>query len=145
MKLSDNQFNTIRNVANNGSLSRWVIVKEYLPMSTNQSHIDTIIKNFEIPKAARILPGDDIRIENYRGSKIVDLSSTLTFPTPEWSEYLFDFFYKETISGISDWFKTSQNGPCEYRQGLRPEAFPFCLEPAAAELEPSGADAVASP
>src|SRR2546430_1611150 len=76
MKLSDTQFKMIGDVINTHGLSRWVVVKEYLPMSTNLSHIQDIFTNFKIPKEARILP-KDARVENYRGSKIVDLSSAL--------------------------------------------------------------------
>jgi hypothetical protein len=104
MKLSDTQFKMIGDVINTHGLSRWVVVKEYLPMSTNLSHIQDIFTNFKIPKEARILP-KDARVENYRGSKIVDLSSALTAPCPGWSEYEFEYFNDETIYGVLDWFK----------------------------------------
>ena len=103
MKLSDTQYKAIRNVVNADDLSRWVIVKEYSPMTTNTSHLDQILKNFTIPKKLRILP-QDVRMENYRGSKIVDLSCCLTDPCPEWSEFEFEFFYSKTISGLLTWF-----------------------------------------
>ncbi|KIW83107.1 hypothetical protein Z517_02351 [Fonsecaea pedrosoi CBS 271.37] len=97
MKLTDAQFKALGGVVDTHNLSRWVVVKEALPQPTNRSHLETIYKNFEIPKRARIYPRD-IRIENYRGSKIVDLSSTLTKPCPEWRGFWFDHFYKETIN-----------------------------------------------
>ena len=138
MKLSETQFNTIRNVVNTRGLSRWVIVKEYLPMPTNHSHIHTVFTNFKIPKAARIWPGEDLRIENYRGSKIVDLSSTTTCPSPCWSEYLFKLFYRETIFGVFDRFKDCQSCLCQSHQGLFPEPLPLCFGCSALELEPGG-------
>lgn len=93
MKLSDAQFETIEETIKPHDLSRWVIAKQCTPVSTNQSHIQEIHTKFNIAKRARILP-QDVRVENYRGSSIVDLSSTLTYPSPGWSEFLFDFFYK---------------------------------------------------
>ncbi|OAG33886.1 hypothetical protein AYO21_12002 [Fonsecaea monophora] len=104
MRLSDTQFKVLGDVVNTHGLSRWAIVKEYIPSSTLPCDIQTIFTNFNTPKQARILP-QDIRVENYRGSKIVDLSSTLTAPCPEWSGFLFEFFYKKTIFGVFDWFK----------------------------------------
>jgi len=109
MKLSDTQFKTIGEVANTHDLSRWVIVKEYLPLATDGSHIKEIFKNFEIPQKLGILPRD-IRIENYRGSKIADLSCALTAPCPGWSDFEFEFFYDETVHGVFDWVGCQPNG-----------------------------------
>lgn len=103
MELSDTQFEVIAKTTGPHSLSRWVIVKEYIPVPTNASHIREIYAKFDIAKRAKILP-QDIRVENYRGASIVDLSSALTHPCPEWSEYLFKFFYEETVHGVFDWF-----------------------------------------
>ena len=139
MKLSDTQFNTIRNVADTLCLSRWIIVKEYLSMPTDYSHICTMFMNFDIPEAARIWPGDDIRVENYRGSKSVDISSTITFPSPGWSEFEFGFFHKETIFGVFNWFKNCQNCLCQQHQDLFPRPFPSCFGSAVPERESGGA------
>lgn len=103
MKLSDTQFETLENIIDTSGLSRWVIVKEYIPLPTNVSHIRQIHAKFEIAKKARILP-QDVRVENYRGTKIVDLSSALTEPCPEWSKFSFEFFYQETVHGVFAWF-----------------------------------------
>ncbi|EXJ87490.1 hypothetical protein A1O3_04450 [Capronia epimyces CBS 606.96] len=103
MRLSDAQFNLLGNTIDTCGLSRWVVVKEYISSPTNTSHLQTISENFKIPQAARIYPGD-IRPPNYRGSKIVDLSSTLTDPCPEWSEFCFGFFYENLVHGVFDWF-----------------------------------------
>jgi len=103
MKLIDIYFKVLGNVADTSGLSRWAVVKEYRPIPTKSSHIQTIFANFKIPQEARILP-QDVRIENYRGSKIIDLSSTLTAPCPEWSDFWFCHFYKETRYGVFDWF-----------------------------------------
>ena len=104
MKLSDTQFKVIGDVVSTHGLSRWVVVKEYIPISTNFSHIQKIFTNFKIPREARILP-QDVRVENYRGPKIVDLSSALTEPCPGWPEFLFEHFNRETIYGVFDWFE----------------------------------------
>jgi len=110
MKLTDEQFKTLGNVVDNHDLSRWAIVKEYLPTPTLPTHIPTIFANFEIPRMARILP-QDVRLENYRGSKIFDLSCTLTDPCPEWSEFLFHRFYQKTTPGVLfAWFKCPSKG-----------------------------------
>jgi hypothetical protein len=108
-------------------LSRWVVVKEYLPTSTRPSDIQKIFTNFKIPKEARILP-QDIRIENYRGSKIVDLSSTLTEPCPEWSAFHFKFFYTRTIHGVFDWFKGEPQVSRRHNH-LLAGALPFRFDP----------------
>jgi hypothetical protein len=91
MKLTDAQFKLLGDVVDTCGLSRWVVVKEYRPLSTDRSHIQTIFTDFKIPKEARILPRG-VRIENYRGLKIVDHLSTLTAPYPEWSDFLFNYF-----------------------------------------------------
>lgn len=105
MELSDKQFEAV--TRDTGSLrvdlSRWAIVKEYEPALTDASHLPKIYANFEIAKRAKTLP-QDIRPGNYRGTKIVDLSSVLTYPCPEWSDFWFEFFYEETIDGVLTWF-----------------------------------------
>lgn len=106
-------------------------------MSTDRSYIRAIFSNFDIPKAARIWPGNDIRIENYRGSKIVDLSSTI-FLCLGWSKFQFEFFYKETVYGVFDWFKDCQNCLCQYHQDLFPGPLPLCFEPPIPELVSGG-------
>lgn len=128
MKLSDPQFKKIREVINTNGLSRWVVVKEYLPMSTKPSDIRKIFTNFEIPREARIMP-QDVRIENYRGSKIVDLSSALTDPCPGWSEFLFEYFNKETVYGIFDWFEGQTKESLSTSQRPLTRAFAFILRP----------------
>lgn len=129
MKLSDAQFEVIGGNVSTHDLSRWAIVKEYLPNLTTPSDIQNIFTNFNISKEARILP-QDIRIENYRGSKIVDLSSALTDPCPEWSDFLFEYFYKETIYGVFDWFdrQATKSVSTTSRHTLT-RAFAFILRP----------------
>ena len=111
MKLSDAQFETIGHVVDTQALSRWVVVKEYLPEVTNSSHVEEIYKNFKIARKARLLP-QDVRLENYRGTKIVDLSSTLTDPCLDWQEFEFNFFYQESACGVFDWFPSKQPSTC---------------------------------
>lgn len=125
MKLTDAQFKVLGDVVDTHGLSRWVVVKEARPLPTDPSHIWTIFKNFEIPKQARILP-QDVRIENYKGSKIVDLSSTLTAPCPEWREFWFDHFYKETIFSVFDWF-TAEQTSCRDQNHPLAGPLPLCL------------------
>lgn len=104
MRLSDTQFKVLENVVDTNNLSRWAAGKEYIPLPTLSCDIQTIFANFDIPKKAQILP-QDIRIENYKKSKIVDLSSTLTEPCPEWRGFIFYFSYENTIFGVFDRFK----------------------------------------
>lgn len=104
MKLSDTQFKAIGDVVSTHDLSRWVVVKEYIPTPTNFSHIQKIHTNFKIPREARILP-QDVWAENYRGPKMVDLSSALTEPSPDWSEFAFKLFNTHAIYGVFDWFE----------------------------------------
>lgn len=102
MKLSDTQFEVIAKITGPHSLSHWVIVKEYMPILANASHIPEIYARFDIAKRANILP-QDVRLENYREASIVDLSSAVTCPSPEWSKFLFKFFYENTVHGVFDW------------------------------------------
>lgn len=105
MKLSDTQFKMIGDVVDTSGLSsydlsshdlsHWVLVKEYLPMPTNTSHFEEMRENLKIPQGLKIFPRD-LRLENYRGSKLVDLSSTLTAPCPGWSDFEFKFFNSES-------------------------------------------------
>ncbi|KAJ9618119.1 hypothetical protein H2204_013166 [Knufia peltigerae] len=106
MRLSDPQFEELGNVVdvNKHDLSRWVVVKEYIPSPTLPCDLPEIFANFEIPKRARIVPRD-ARLDNYRGSKIVDLSSALTEPSPRWTKFKFELFYGNTTFGIFQWFK----------------------------------------
>jgi hypothetical protein len=102
MLLTHSQYDQIHKVVDISCCTRWVIVKEYLPVSTNRSYIDTIVNNFRIPREARILP-EDMEPENYSGSQVVDLGRVLTEPHPEWSEFEFDWFFEKTLRGIEDW------------------------------------------
>jgi hypothetical protein len=144
MKLSDTQFKMLGNVVDTDDLSRWVVVKEYIPSPTLPYDIRMIFTNFNILKQARILP-QDIRIENYRESKIVDLSSTLTEPCPEWSGFMFDFFYKKTIFGVFDWFKGEHICIPQHRNHFLAGPLPLCFEPSELEPEPAGAAIKALP
>ena len=138
--MTDAQFRTLGDVVDTRALSRWVVVKEYRPMSTQPSHLRKIFESFAIPKRARILP-QDVRVDNYRGSKIVDLSSTLTAPCPGWSDFLFGSFYKETIYGVFDWFNDGRTGVCLCRDHLLAGPLPLCLSPDVLEPD-SGARAL---
>lgn len=102
MRLSDEQFRVVQASTSQQDLSRWVIVKEYEPAETNSSHLLDIQNKFTIPKKARVLP-EGARIGNYRGSRIVDLSETSTYPCPEWSEFGFQWFYEQTVNGVLNW------------------------------------------
>ncbi|EHY51784.1 hypothetical protein ABEF92_002397 [Exophiala dermatitidis] len=102
MKLSDTQFEVISRVVDSHGLSRWAVVKEYLPMPTEGCHFDEMRDKLKIPGRLRIYP-QDLRLENCRGAKVVDLSSTLTAPCAEWSEFEFNFFFSE----IAPWMFTN--------------------------------------
>lgn len=128
MKLSDAQFGAIEAVFDAEDLSRWVIVKDYLPTLTDASHTNQILKNFAIPKRLRMLPHDMLP-QNYRGSKIVDLSCTLTAPCPEWSEFEFNFFYTETVYGVLDWFEDPPKRSSLTSQTFLSRTLAFLLRP----------------
>jgi len=137
MKLSDAQFGAIEAVVDAEDLSRWVIVKDYLPTLTDASHTDQILKNLAIPKSLRILPRD-MRPQNYRASKIVDLSCTFTAPCPEWSEFEFNFFYTETVYGVLDWFEDPPKMSSLTSQTFLSRTLAFLLRPfcALGDLKP---------
>ena len=123
MKLSDTQFQIIRSVVKSSGLSRWVVVKDYMPLSTTPSDIPTIYANFNISKDAKILP-QNVRLENYRGSKIVDLSSALTTPSAGLTKFMFDYFYEGMACGVFDWFEDGQQCPCPRHDDLNPQSLP---------------------
>ena len=115
MKMTDTQFKVIKRLVRaydrrfyhtmgyyeKTELSRWVIVKDYIPTETDQSHATEKSETLAIPKALRIYPGD-ARPENYRGSKLVDLSCASTFPCPGWSELNFKHFFSEIPDHFAD-------------------------------------------
>lgn len=100
-------------------LSPWVIVKQYMPMPTDASHVPEISQKFSIPKSLGILPGD-IRVDNYRGSKMVDLSSTLTHPCAGWSKLEFESFCEHCTGWASTWFKDQRKTQSPSSQGSLP-------------------------
>ncbi|KIW25628.1 uncharacterized protein PV07_08794 [Cladophialophora immunda] len=104
MKLTDEQFETIGSLVDNHNMSRWVIVKEHLLKLPLPEDVPAIFAKFDIARLASILP-QDIRMGNYRESKILDLSGTLTGPCPAWSEFQFHHFYEKTTRRVLDWYE----------------------------------------
>ena len=110
MKLSDLQLKTINTAVQCASLSRWMIVKEHIPVATNASHVQDVYEEFKIAQRAKILP-QNLRVDQYRGSKVVDLSTALTAPCPGWSEFEFKFFYENSVHSVFDWFGEQPEPP----------------------------------
>ncbi|KAK6832032.1 hypothetical protein RU639_002929 [Aspergillus parasiticus] len=89
MYLTDSQLQQLRRVCGRRvgndpywDNARWAIVKDLIadkPPSRQDEQFQNILSNFCIPKRGGILP-DDVKKENYRGDRIVDLGSTITFP-----------------------------------------------------------------
>lgn len=102
MLLSDSQFESVNNVVDVSFCSRWVIVKDHITKPTDRSHINDIFDNFRIPRQAKMHPRD-VRPENYKESKMLDLSRTRTFPHPEWSDFEYMWFYQHTVHCVEDW------------------------------------------
>jgi Kinetochore Sim4 complex subunit FTA2 len=91
-------------------VARWVIVKDYISTPTDLSHIDDIFKNFRISQEAKMHPRD-VRPENYRESKFLDLSRTRTFPHPEWSDFEYVWFYDKTVHSVKNWKFDNESRP----------------------------------
>ncbi|RAQ59355.1 hypothetical protein COH20_005840 [Aspergillus flavus] len=89
MYLKDSQLQQLRRVCGRRvgndpywDNARWAIVKDFIadkPPSRQDEQFQNILSKFCIPKRGGILP-DDVKKENYRGDRIVDLGSTITFP-----------------------------------------------------------------
>lgn len=103
MRVSGVSSRNIKAILPTHDLSRWAIVKQDIPQTTTASDVPSTYNDFSIAKRAGMLPGN-IEMYNYRGSQIVDLSSTLRYPCPKGDSWSFNFFYEVTIDGVFDWF-----------------------------------------
>lgn len=77
--------------------SHWAIIKDYLPNPIQLSDVPEIIRKKEIARRALIYNphNSDILPRNFRGSFMVDLGSTLTYPYPlYWSNWGFENAYE---------------------------------------------------
>lgn len=92
----------------NWNNARWAIVKDFIaedPLSRQDEGFQQIVSNFAIPRRGRLMP-QDVKKANYRGSLIVDLGSTFTFPfyRSYASLYGFNAVYKSLDEyGLPDW------------------------------------------
>ncbi|KLJ13876.1 hypothetical protein EMPG_09371 [Blastomyces silverae] len=77
MKLNDQQFKALGN--HHRMFCRWAIIKDLIPDEISMSDIPEVRRKMQIARKALLLPGD-IKPENYRGSFVVDLGSTVTYP-----------------------------------------------------------------
>lgn len=78
IKLSDEQFHPIRKQE---QLSRWAIVKDYIPNEIALKDVPEIRRQMAIARRAGLYP-QDVKPENYRGSFLVDLGRVRTYPYP---------------------------------------------------------------
>lgn len=105
MKLSDEQFQPIRRYHSRGDdISRWAIVKDYLPDPVQITDTPEIRRKMEIAQRAVIHPLD-IEPRNYRGSFLVDLGSVRTYPYVRrlWSDRAFGNTFEMYEKGIEMW------------------------------------------
>ncbi|RJE18084.1 hypothetical protein PHISCL_09575 [Aspergillus sclerotialis] len=101
IKLSDEQYRSLPR-RYGFPLIHWAIVKEYLPNPIQLSDIPEIVRKKEIARQALMYnPHNcDILPRNFRGSFIVDLGNTITYPYPlYWSNWGFENAYETLISG----------------------------------------------
>ncbi|PGG98354.1 hypothetical protein GX51_06841 [Blastomyces parvus] len=77
MKLTDQQFKALG--AKNRKFCRWAIIKDMIPDEISMSDIPEVRRKMQIARKALLWPRD-VKPENYRGSFIVDLGSTRTYP-----------------------------------------------------------------
>ncbi|PGH34633.1 hypothetical protein GX50_02523 [[Emmonsia] crescens] len=114
LKLSDEQFEQYSKYP---QYSRWAIIKDYLPDPATRADIPEMKHKMEIAHKALLYPQDQ-KPENYRGSFMVDLGSTKTWPFPKsqwWEEgrkLKFKYFHK----GVEEWeFEEDWVEPCCYQ------------------------------
>ncbi|EEH07261.1 conserved hypothetical protein [Histoplasma capsulatum G186AR] len=77
IKLNDSQFKELGN--KHQIFCRWAIIKDMIPDEISMSDIPEVRRKMQIARKALLWPGD-VKPENYRGSFIVDLGNTITYP-----------------------------------------------------------------
>lgn len=77
IKLNDQQFKALGN--KHRTFCRWAVVKDLIREELTMNDIPEIRRKMQIARKALLWPRD-IKSENYRGSFVVDLGSTLTYP-----------------------------------------------------------------
>ncbi|PWY72466.1 hypothetical protein BO94DRAFT_436105, partial [Aspergillus sclerotioniger CBS 115572] len=85
--------------------SRWAIVKDFLSAPPTKADLVKIREGFDIAKQARILP-HDLEMDNYKGSVLMDLGCSTTYPFVRGyaSTFEFDHFFDNCIPYIGeDW------------------------------------------
>ncbi|KAK2755008.1 hypothetical protein FQN54_006536 [Arachnomyces sp. PD_36] len=103
MKLSDEQYKRASRLELS-HLSRWAIVKDYLPDPVSLDDVPEIRSKMSIARRAQLHPEDTLP-RNYRGSFLVDLGRVMTYPYPKriWSNrrrrHFYDVFWDEYVSG----------------------------------------------
>ncbi|EEP82056.1 predicted protein [Uncinocarpus reesii 1704] len=78
IKLSDEQFKPLQRFS---GLSRWAIVKDYIPNEVSISDVPEIRRKMTIARKALLYP-KDLQPRNFRGSFLVDLGAVRTYPYP---------------------------------------------------------------
>ncbi|KAI1993814.1 hypothetical protein LOZ53_002026 [Ophidiomyces ophidiicola] len=101
LKLSDAQFRPLRKHSN---LTRWAIVKDYIPNKIAITDVPEIRRKMAIARKALLHP-QDVQPRNFRGSFIVDLGRVKTYPYPRpyWSNTRQQAFFPYFDKAASDW------------------------------------------
>jgi len=97
-KLTSHQLGDINQRFGIFDISPWAIIKEVENIDSTPMHVPSIIKNLGIAYDAKILL-KDIRPENYKGSRLLDLGTSRTWPHPLWSEFEY-ISSRETKSAV---------------------------------------------
>ncbi|EER45402.1 conserved hypothetical protein [Histoplasma capsulatum H143] len=118
IKLNDSQFKELGN--KHQIFCRWAIIKDMIPDEISMSDIPEVRRKMQIARKALLWPGD-VKPENYRGSFIVDLGNTITYPEIRRSgriqdagRYLlfFNDMHKKNVAAakkLEEWLKKKQD------------------------------------
>ncbi|WEW60303.1 hypothetical protein PRK78_005788 [Emydomyces testavorans] len=101
IKLSDEQFRPLRRY---DWLSRWAIVKDYIPNKVAITDVPEIRRKMLIARKALLHP-EDAKPVNFRGSFFVDLGTVRTYPYPQrlWSNTERRDFFEWFDRSASEW------------------------------------------
>ncbi|KAI9741259.1 MAG: hypothetical protein M1834_002975 [Cirrosporium novae-zelandiae] len=130
MKLTDEQFTIVKKLVyvdndpdldskDTVNLTRWAIVKRYMPELTRITDLPHIIETLEIAKCAR-MHDEDPSPDNYRGSRLVDLGCVKTWPHPLWTSYD-DHAYDTHPGAFVESWKVNKDGTIQAGRWAAPK------------------------
>lgn len=102
LRLSSEQLYAASKLFQTYELGPWGIMKDFEEINTTTEHIPSILEKLDIAYKAKIVL-DDLRPENYKESRMLDLGTTRTYPHPVWSDREFEWCHSHYRRGIEEW------------------------------------------